>query len=77
MSTPLLSLGEYYKALGRWRQPYHADYLAQYSSQVGGIVTDPALWNVPADDHMVHRGDAVFEVFKCVDGRAYCLGDHL
>ena len=77
MTTPFLSRDEYFKALGRWRQPYHADYLAQYSSQVGGIVTDPALWNVPADDHMVHRGDAVFEVFKCVGGRAYCLGDHL
>lgn len=48
-----------------------------YSSQWGGIVTDPALWTVPADDHIVHRGDAVFEVFKCVDGRAYCLEDHL
>ena len=63
--------------MSRWRQPCHADYLAMYSSQIGGIVTDPALWNVPADDHMVHRGDAVFEVFKCVGGRAYCLDDHL
>jgi len=77
VTTPLLSRDEYFEALGRWRQPYHADYLALYSSQIGGIVTDPALWNVPADDHMVHRGDAVFEVFKCVGGRAYCLGDHL
>lgn len=48
-----------------------------YSTQWGGIITDPALWTVPADDHIVHRGDAVFEVFKCLDGRAYCLDDHL
>ena len=77
MTTPILSLEDYCRALGRWRQPCHANYLAMYSSQFGGIVTDPALWNVPADDHMVHRGDAVFEVFKCVGGRAYCLDDHL
>ena len=48
-----------------------------YSSQWGGIITDPALWTVPADDHMVHRGDAVFEAVKCLDGRAWCLDDHL
>ncbi|MCL2029746.1 MAG: aminotransferase class IV [Deltaproteobacteria bacterium] len=77
MSTPVLTPDEYFQALSRWRRPWHADYLAMYSSQISGIVTDPALWNVPADDHMVHRGDAVFEVFKCVGGRAYCLGDHL
>jgi branched-chain amino acid aminotransferase len=77
VTTPVFSLEEYFQALGRWRQPYHADYLAMYSSQTGGIVIDPALWNVPVDDHMVHRGDAVFEVFKCLGGRAYCLDDHL
>ncbi len=77
VSTPLLTRDQYFQALGQWHQPYHESYLAMYSSQWGGIVTDPALWTVPVDDHVVHRGDAVFEVFKCVDGRAYCLEDHL
>ena len=77
MSTPLISRDDYFQALSRWRRPYHENYLAMYSSQFGGIITDPALWTVPADDHMVHRGDAVFEVFKCVGGRAYLLDDHL
>jgi len=76
-TTPVLTPEKYFEILGRWHRPYQANYLAMYSSQIGGIVTDPALWNVPADDHMVHRGDAVFEVFKCVGGRAYCLEDHL
>jgi branched-chain amino acid aminotransferase len=26
---------------------------------------------------MAHRGDAVFESFKCVNGRAYCFYEHL
>ena len=77
MSTPVLTRDQYFEALGRWQQPYHEKYLAMYSSQWGGIVTDPALWTVPVDDHVVHRGDAVFEVFKCVNGLAYCLDDHL
>ncbi len=77
MTIPVLSKEEYFEILGNWQKPYHHKYLAMYSSQWGGIVTDPALWTVPADDHMVHRGDAVFEAFKCVNGRAYCLDDHL
>lgn len=77
MSTPVLTRDQYIQALEEWRQPYHQNYLAMYSSQWGGIITDPALWTVPADDHMVHRGDAVFDVFKCIEGRAYCLDDHL
>lgn len=50
---------------------------AMYSSVVDCIVTDPSLMMVPVDDHMVHRGDGVFESFKCVDGCLYNLGAHL
>ena len=34
---------------------------AFYSSDLGGIVTHPALMLVAIDDHMVHRGHAVFD----------------
>ncbi len=50
---------------------------AMYSSVVDCIVTDPSVMAVPVDDHMVHRGDGVFESFKCVDGSLYNLDDHL
>ena len=30
-------------------------YFAFYSSQLGGIVTDPSLMVLPFDDHMVHQ----------------------
>lgn len=59
------------------RRPFHASYFAMYSSVFGGLVTDPALMVVPVDDHMVHRGDGVFETFKCVDGALYNLRAHL
>lgn len=77
ISTAVLTSEEYFAALRQWKKDYHQNYLAMYSSQWGGIVTDPSLWTVPADDHVVHRGDGVFEVFKCVGGLAYCLDDHL
>ena len=49
---------------------------AMYSSVTDCIVTDQAVMMVPVDDHMVHRGDGVFESLKCVDGGIYNLDAH-
>ena len=62
------------KALPR---PWAADYLAMYSNWLEGVVTDPWLMSVPIDDHLVHRGDGVFEATKCIDGRIYLFERHL
>lgn len=53
------------------------DYHAMYSSVFSGITTDPKLMNVPIDDHLVHRGDGVFEAFKMVDGKVFLFDEHL
>ena len=55
----------------RSRQP--VKYWAFYSSQLGGIVTDPALMVIPFDDHMVHRGHGIFDTAGLVDGKIYDL----
>jgi 4-amino-4-deoxychorismate lyase len=52
-------------------------YFAFYSSQLGGVVTDPALMVVPFDDHMVHRGHGIFDTAGLVDGKIYDLEAHL
>src|ERR671913_1276039 len=62
------------KAL-RAKQP--VKYFAFYSSQLGGIVTDPALMVLPFDDHMVHRGHGIFDTAAIVDGKIYDLEAHL
>lgn len=72
-----LSFDEVVDRLIAMKQPYHKDYLAMYSSWYGGIITEPALMMVPVDDHLVHRGDGVFEAFKCVDRKVYALDRHL
>lgn len=59
----------------RSRQP--VNYFAFYSSQLGGIVTDPALMVIPFDDHMVHRGHGIFDTAGLVDGKIYDLEAHL
>jgi branched-subunit amino acid aminotransferase/4-amino-4-deoxychorismate lyase len=50
---------------------------AMYSSVTDCIVTDQSVMTVPVDDHMVHRGDGVFESFKCMKGCLYNLEAHL
>ena len=59
------------------KRPWQEDYLAMYTSQWHGYVTDPALMMVPVDDHMVHRGDGVFDVMRCINGRIYQMEAHL
>ncbi|HEY7649879.1 MAG TPA: aminotransferase class IV [Methylomirabilota bacterium] len=59
----------------RTRQP--VKFWAFYSSQLGGIVTDPALMVLPFDDHMVHRGHGIFDTAALVGGKIYDLQSHL
>jgi branched-subunit amino acid aminotransferase/4-amino-4-deoxychorismate lyase len=72
-----LSFDEVLDHLIRLSKPYHNNYLAMYSSWYGGIITDPQLMMVPIDDHLVHRGDGVFEAFKCIERKVYALERHL
>jgi 4-amino-4-deoxychorismate lyase len=67
-------------AVARLRQAVHAKatgFYAMYSSILGGIVTDPALMVLPLDDHMVHRGHAVFDTAMIINGMMYQLDQHL
>ncbi|KAH9257328.1 hypothetical protein BASA81_004485 [Batrachochytrium salamandrivorans] len=51
--------------------------LSFYSSVLGGVTTERALFTVPMDDHMVHRGHAVFDTCSIKLGKAYGLSKHL
>ncbi len=57
--------------------PYFEDYYAFYSSWFGGIVKNPRMMFLPIDDHMVHRGDGVFEAMKAVNRSVYLMDEHL
>lgn len=57
--------------------PRSGRYFAMYSSVLGGIVTDPRLMTIPLDDHMVHRGDGVFETMAIHHGQVYQMQAHL
>lgn len=67
----------YLGVLSGLRRPWQAGYYAMYSSVLGGVVTDPLLMQVPVDDHLVHRGDGVFDTFRCAGRAAYNVEAHL
>lgn len=66
--------------LRKLQEPPHAlraNYFAMYSSWYGGITKNPQLMVIPIDDHIVHRGDGVFEAAKAIEHRIYGLDAHL
>lgn len=58
-------------------RPGEDKILAFYEHRLGLICTNPRLLLLPLDDHMVHRGDGVFESLKAERGRVYLLKEHL
>ena len=62
---------------GDQNRPWREDYLAMFSSQWQGVTTDPDLMMIPIDDHLVHRGDGVFDVMRCISGQIYQMEAHL
>ncbi len=78
VSTKVLSRSDIFKQLEEIPvHPARQNYLAMFSSWFGGITREVPLMLVPIDDHVVHRGDGIFEAIKCLDGRIYTLERHL
>src|SRR4026207_372523 len=74
---PVLAADEVLTALRALRARQPVTFSAFYSSQLGGVVTDPALMVLPFDDHMVHRGPGIFHPAGLAGGRIYDLEAHL
>ena len=73
----VLTAAEVVARLAQLRSRQPVNYYSFYSSQLGGIVTDPALMVLPFDDHMVHRGHGIFDTAGLINGRIYDLEAHL
>mmetsp|Transcript_8813 Transcript_8813/g.26488 ORF Transcript_8813/g.26488 Transcript_8813/m.26488 type:complete len:333 (+) Transcript_8813:117-1115(+) len=52
-------------------------FFAFYSSEFGGVVTEPHLFLVAMDEHLVHRGHSVFDTAMVVHGKMYQLQQHI
>lgn len=75
--VPELTAVEAIEALQKRAPVSSRGFLSFYSSSHGGIVCDSSAMTIPIDDHMVHRGHAVFDTANIVGGKCYGLGFHL
>ena len=78
MQYPVLDPAKAMQNLQAKVYPFWDQYYAFFSTWYGGIIKNPGpLLSIPFDDHVVHRGDGVFEALKSVDRKVYLLDEHL
>lgn len=77
MALSVLSREEVLRRMTAHQSKWWGSYRAMYSSWAGGIIVDPALMVIPMDDHQVHRGDAVFEAIKALNGKVWLGEEHI
>lgn len=74
---PIMESEDYLRKMLSIRRPGHKDVLAFYEHRLGAICKDPNLMLLPLDDHIVHRGDGVFETMKYLGRKIYQLDAHI
>ncbi|SRR5579883_349025 len=77
MRIPIIDESNFIQKIKSRKNPFFAEYHAFYSSWFGGIVKNPEMMLLPMDDHMVHRGDGIFEAMKAVNRSVYLMEEHL
>ncbi len=58
-------------------RPGMDNVLAFYEHRMGAICRESKLMLVPLDDHLVHRGDGVFESLRMAEGRILQMDAHI
>lgn len=67
----------YWERVRTLPRPGEENFLAFYDHRLGAVFTNPRLMLIPLDDHLVHRGDGVFEAMRFEDGAIYQLDEHV
>ncbi len=68
---------EYLRALAETPRAGESKVLAFYDHRLGAFCQDGRVMLLPLDDHLVHRGDGVFETMKYVGRKIYQLDPHI
>ena len=74
---PVLSPEAWTERLLALPRPGAGSILAFYEHRIGAICTDARLMLAPLDDHLVHRGDGVFETIRFTERKVIHLEAHL
>ncbi|MCJ2164075.1 aminotransferase class IV [Pseudodesulfovibrio sp. S3] len=75
--TKIVDSKDYMEALLAVDRPGADEIHAFYEHRVGVICTDPKMMLMPWDDHLVHRGDGIFETMKFIGKKLYQLEPHM
>jgi branched-chain amino acid aminotransferase len=73
----IASAREYMDRLLELPRPGEENIFAFYDHRLGLICKDPRVMLIPLDDHLIHRGDGIFETVKYIRRRIYQLEAHL
>ena len=71
---PVLDTNAWIEKLRELERPGADNILAFYEHRFGAICRDPRLMLAPLDDHLVHRGDGVFETIRFTERKVIHLG---
>ena len=74
---PVLKGAEYAARLAALKRPGSEKLLAFYDHAVGAICRDPHWMLLPLDDHIVHRGDGIFETIRFTERKVIHPDLHL
>ena len=74
---PVLDTNAWIEKLRELERPGADNILAFYEHRFGAIRRDPRLMLAPLDDHLVHRGDGVFETIRFTERKVIHLDAHL
>ncbi len=77
MPIPVLDTSAWAKKLFSLHPVGTENVTAFYEHRIGAICHDPHMLLVPLNDHLVHRGDGIFESLTFLDGRIVQLDAHL
>ena len=77
MSTPLFTVEEWLGAVLAQPRPGARSVTAFYEHRIGAICRDARLLLFPADDHIFHRGDGIFESMRLSEGKILQFDAHL
>ena len=70
---PVLDTNAWIEKLRELERPGADNILAFYEHRFGAICRDPRLMLAPLDDHLVHRGDGVFETIRFTERKVIHL----
>ncbi len=77
MSVPVLDPAAWLERLMSLPRDGARNITAFYEHRMGAICTDARFLLAPLDDHLVHRGDAIFESITLLQGRIIQIDAHL